>query len=259
VNYNYILYAVVFVISGMIAKSINIISTGLLRDNFKSVGLNYCENCSKKQFKFVDLIPFNFILGKTKCECLNKIRIRYYVVEIIFAIYCTLVVIYFKMSFETIKFFVYGYVLLITAVTDVEDMIIITNINIIGAVAGFIINLIEYYYLRNNANVVNLSSMLIGAAIGFMPLFLLSFTGGFGDGDAWLLGMIGIFIGWKMTLVCLFIAIIIGGVQGIILMIFRHYGRKNEMPFGPAICLAAVVAAFWGQNILNWYLSYIRT
>ena len=50
-------------------------------------------------------------------------------------------------------------------------------------------------------------------------------------------------------------AIAIGGVAGVASSSGR--GRKAKMPFGPAIAAGAVVAAFWGQRIADWYLGRI--
>ena len=51
-------------------------------------------------------------------------------------------------------------------------------------------------------------------------------------------------------------AIVIGGVAGI-LALAGGRGRKAKMPFGPAIAAGAVVGAFWGQRIAEWYVGRI--
>jgi prepilin signal peptidase PulO-like enzyme (type II secretory pathway) len=35
--------------------------------------------------------------------------------------------------------------------------------------------------------------------------------------------------------------------------LIRGVGRKGAMPFGPALAAGAVIAAFWGQQIADWY------
>ena len=47
-------------------------------------------------------------------------------------------------------------------------------------------------------------------------------------------------------------AIVLGGL-GAILALLRGAGRKGAMPFGPFLAAGAIVAAFWGPQIADWY------
>jgi leader peptidase (prepilin peptidase)/N-methyltransferase len=61
---------------------------------------------------------------------------------------------------------------------------------------------------------------------------------------------------------CLFIIIfvliigaILGGVVAIVLVVVKKRKRKEMIPFGPFLSLAAMVTLLWGSQILNWYLG----
>ncbi len=64
-----------------------------------------------------------------------------------------------------------------------------------------------------------------------------------------MLAMIGAFIGWEKALISFFIAPFFGSIVGIILKIKT---KREHIPYGPYLSLAAIIAVFWGDNIINW-------
>jgi leader peptidase (prepilin peptidase)/N-methyltransferase len=59
-----------------------------------------------------------------------------------------------------------------------------------------------------------------------------------------------------VVILALFLGIISGGIVAAVLLITRRKERKDTVPFGPFLCLGALLALLWGSNILNWYLGY---
>ena len=72
-----------------------------------------------------------------------------------------------------------------------------------------------------------------------------------GGGDVKLMAAIGAFLGWKLVILTFFIAPLFGAVVGIILKI--KDGREI-IPYGPYLSLAALVAIFYGDRILRFFL-----
>ena len=101
---------------------------------------------------------------------------------------------------------------------------------------------------------------LAGGAIGFVILFLpaLIYSKGMGWGDVKMAGLIGLMTGFPRIFVGILGAIILGGLVAIILLLTKKKGRKEGIPFGPFLALAAMVALVWGQPILDWYLHLFR-
>jgi prepilin signal peptidase PulO-like enzyme (type II secretory pathway) len=50
----------------------------------------------------------------------------------------------------------------------------------------------------------------------------------------------------------MFLGIVGGGLTAAILLLAKLKSRKDAIPFGPFLSLAAMVTLFWGSNILNW-------
>jgi prepilin signal peptidase PulO-like enzyme (type II secretory pathway) len=44
-----------------------------------------------------------------------------------------------------------------------------------------------------------------------------------------------------------------------VVLLARHGGRARKMgiPFGPFLALGSVLALFWGEAVVDWYLSTI--
>jgi leader peptidase (prepilin peptidase) / N-methyltransferase len=95
-----------------------------------------------------------------------------------------------------------------------------------------------------------LLSALVGLAVGAGIVWVIRLIGGamlkqeaMGFGDVTLMAMIGAFLGWQAVLIVFFIAPFVGAVFGILQWIIL---RENVLPFGPFLCLAAlVVVLFW--------------
>ena len=76
-----------------------------------------------------------------------------------------------------------------------------------------------------------------------------------GGGDMKLGAMLGAFLGWKLALVGILVAVLAGGVLAIVVLLTRRKGRKDAIPFGPFLALGGVVSLFWGEALLAWYLG----
>lgn len=71
-----------------------------------------------------------------------------------------------------------------------------------------------------------------------------------GFGDVKLAGMLGAWVGFWPFVVGMFVAVVVGAVIGLVL-------RERRVPFVPYLALGGIVALFFGQQIINWYMSYL--
>jgi leader peptidase (prepilin peptidase)/N-methyltransferase len=98
---------------------------------------------------------------------------------------------------------------------------------------------------------------LIGALAYAGVLFLIALVSrGMGMGDVKLALVIGVVLGslgLRFVGVAGAAAVVFGGLGGIVALAAGR-GRKSMIPFGPYMAAGAVVAAFWGEQIADWYL-----
>jgi leader peptidase (prepilin peptidase)/N-methyltransferase len=104
---------------------------------------------------------------------------------------------------------------------------------------------------------------VIGAVAGYLALWLVFqayklATGkeGMGYGDFKMNAAVGAFLGWKMLPLVILLSSLVGLVFGALQM-FAARGRWDagfRFHFGPYLAIAGIVAMFWGEPIIRWYL-----
>ena len=101
-----------------------------------------------------------------------------------------------------------------------------------------------------------LGPALLGGVVYFSLLFLihLLFPGGMGWGDVKLAAALGFFLGWQRALLAFLLSFTGGALIGIILIALQIKGRRDPIPFAPFMAGGAIIAFFWGERIINWYL-----
>lgn len=76
-----------------------------------------------------------------------------------------------------------------------------------------------------------------------------------GFGDVKLAAVIGGFLGWENLLVALFLAVSVGAVGGLLGRML--FGGKRAIPFGPYLLAGGLLALFFGNAIVTWYLALL--
>ncbi len=111
---------------------------------------------------------------------------------------------------------------------------------------------------------VPLLDAVVGAAAGYLSLWLIYWayrlaTGkeGMGFGDFKMNAAIGAFLGWKLLPLVILLSSVVGLVFGVLQMVAARRGWDGafRFHFGPYLAIAAIVAMFWGQPIMRWYLA----
>jgi leader peptidase (prepilin peptidase)/N-methyltransferase len=77
-----------------------------------------------------------------------------------------------------------------------------------------------------------------------------------GGGDIKLLAMIGAFLGWKAVILTILLSSLVGSIVGIVIMVFKGKNFKYAIPFGPFLSFGAVMALFYQNEIISWYLQW---
>ena len=199
-----------------------------------------------------DLVPvLSFLFLKGKCRfCSGEISWHYPLVEILTGlIFCALFASY-GLSANMLLYIAFSTILVSSAFIDLELGIIPNKIIVFGPGSGALVHLL--------LGTGDVKTVLMGFAAGGIPLlaiFLLS-RGGMGAGDVKLASVIGVFIGLPLVFISLFISFLLGAAVGVFLLLLRIKGRKDAVPFGPFLACGGIAAVFWGERILNWYLSF---
>ena len=92
--------------------------------------------------------------------------------------------------------------------------------------------------------------------IVYQAFKLLTGKEGMGYGDFKLLSLIGAWLGWQMLPLVVLLSSLVGAIVGILGIIILGRDKQLPIPFGPYLSVAALIALFWGQQIIDHYLQF---
>ncbi len=214
---------------------------------------SHCPKCLHP-LNAMDLIPiFSYIYLLGRCRyCKGRISIRYPIVEIITPMFSLLLYNTFGISWQFLAYASFVGILTIISFIDIKDQIIPNTIIVIGLLFGGLLSIVGL--------TTHILDALLGLVVGGGSLLTIGLIAkiilkkeGIGGGDIKLLGMVGLFLGWKLTLVALLFSIYLGGVFSAFLILLRIKKKGDYLPFGPFISLASIFALLWGKDIMQWY------
>ncbi|MEI6602197.1 MAG: prepilin peptidase [Clostridia bacterium] len=235
---------------------------------------SHCPKCNT-QLKSIDLFPvfsWLFLLGKCRyCGC--KVSARYAVVELLTGILFLGFFMRFGITMPELPSLLAGITFTAILITiffiDIDHQIIPNGLVItatgLGVVAVVLKAFLGFKFFLDQL----WWEHLLGVLPGVVAMLLIMVLGALiykkealGMGDVKIFIPIGLFLGWKLAIATLLIAIVVGGIAGVILMITRKAERTSAMPFGPFIVAGALVAMLANTQLLrlsDWYFSlFIR-
>jgi leader peptidase (prepilin peptidase) / N-methyltransferase len=284
-----------------------------------------CPHCGMAIAFYDNIPVLSWLILRGKCRnCKGPISPRYAVVElltgIIFVVaYLTPLADWFEASYRrsvltsfepvsapyepnAIAFQLCGLSFLLVGLifTDAETKLLPDLLTKPGIVAGLAFSLIVpiegparfFLHSIDSWRILSLLNSLAGAILG--SAFILGVglvyetlrkVEGMGRGDVKLMGMIGAFVGAKLTLLVLLLGSLVGSCFGLLLIVIvwrKRLARRRrmhqsesagdsnrrawqsaqliyrnfEIPFGVFLGSGALVAAFWGSALIRWYMSF---
>ena len=246
-----ILYAILMFILGILLTSFYQLAADRLPKNETLMGRSHCDHC-KTQLKWIDILPIlGYIVnrGKSRC-CHKKISICYPLFELLGGLIFAFTYLYAGFSFELLVILVLYSVLFIESLSDMKYTIVIDRVWMVGAVVLIIIRIIEGTWL----------TYLISSSILFVSLFLIAYLASkiyhkeaLGGGDVKLF----LFIGWVLTTTQGFLSLFIASILGLIYGIIKLKKKSQAFALVPFIALGVVISYFYGDMLIEAYLSLL--
>lgn len=227
---------------------------------------SHCKSCGTR-LRPLDLVPvFSYIFLRGKCRyCGEKVSARYPMVEGLTA--AVFVLLYYRLSFsiEFLAALILSCILICIAFIDFDLKIIPNGLVISGFIIGVALSVYNLFYPVLMYGDRIWYNPLIGMASGAGFLLLVVVVGAIvyksydamGMGDVKLLVVIGLFLGWRLTIVALLLAVILAAITSLVLMLFKKLTVKSTIAFGPFIALGAFIAMVYGWNMIEIYLGFI--
>lgn len=224
---------------------------------------SHCPLCGAS-IKPYDNIPIlSFLLLRGKCRaCHQPISIRYPIVELLNALLFLLIFYTFGFGIHAFIYAAFASALVVISFIDLDHQIIPDIISYPGIAIGLLLPIAFHYAKMGYLWYPTVLDALIGAAIGFFPLyffaliyFAITKKEGLGLGDAKLLAWIGAFLGWKSVLLTILLGSVLGSIISLILIFKYKKSRKTLIPFGPFLSFGALTTLLFGEQIITGWLS----
>jgi leader peptidase (prepilin peptidase)/N-methyltransferase len=278
------IYVAIGVLGAIIGSFLNVVIHRLPREESIVLPSSRCPSCGAA-IAFYDNVPvLSYLVLRGRCRgCKAHISARYPAVEALTGALWVLVAwhdgLTFALPFDLV------FVTAITALVfiDAEHMILPNAITYPGIVFAVVARL-ALPYLMGQPHFDDLNSLVNGVLAG-MPLWAASLVGAFigalvGGGSLWLMGwtwerlrgieamglgdvkmmfMVGAYLGWRLTILNIFLGVLAGSIIGIGIMM--RQGKRNMqmlLPFGVFLGIGAVAALLFGSHIIDWYLGLYR-
>jgi leader peptidase (prepilin peptidase)/N-methyltransferase len=274
-------YVAVGYFGAIVGSFLNVVIHRLPNDESIVFPSSHCPKCnaSIKPFDNIPIISWLILRGKCR-NCKATISARYPAVEALTALLYLATLWHAGWSYALPFELVFVTAIIPLVFIDAEHQILPNKITypfmLFAIIARVVLPLLmnEPYFddLTNGLLqkfptqptwVVSLIGALIGAIAGGGFLWLVGFlweklrgVEAMGLGDVKMMLGFGAFLGWRLTLLAIFIGVLTGSIVGIALMVKR--GDKNlqsMLPFGIFLGIGSVVALLLGKLIINWYMT----
>ncbi len=226
---------------------------------------SYCPSCgSAIPWRYnIPILSWFLLGGRTAC-CSVKMDARYWIVELMTAVF-----FYALWKIETPPFFVVYAImisgLLVASCIDIDYFIIPDRFTLGGCLAGFIASALVPELHGQSTPWQGFIESLRGAFVGGMILWIIAKVGAFvfkkeamGLGDVKFLAGIGAFLGPWGAIFVLASSSVVGSVFGLLIMARRQKAWGLRMPYGPFLAIAAGVWIFGGSIWMQQYLNHLK-
>jgi leader peptidase (prepilin peptidase) / N-methyltransferase len=216
-----------------------------------------CTTCGREINWYENLPVASYVALRGRCRtCGEHISLMYPLIEILTAAVFVATYAAFGLSWLLPIRLLFGCAMIVLLVIDLQHQILPNEVTLPGIVVGLAASLVAEPGWRQ---------ALVGAVAGGGLLWLVAWgyerlrhQEGLGFGDVKMLAMIGAFLGWKLMLLTLVSASLLGSLTAGVLMLARRADWQSKLPLGTFLAIAAIPVGLVGTIVVNWYAGFYR-
>jgi len=271
----WLIYIFSFMIGAVVGSFLNVCIYRLPREMSVVNPPSHCPSCGQGLAWYDNVPVISFLLLGGQCRhCGVSISARYALVELmtgllfVATVHCLVGVRAFGPAEAGVVLIVVS-ALLAGSFIDIERQIIPDEITLPGIAAGCLAGLI-FPQIHDVADPLlgaigaavphhafGLIASAVGAVVGGGFIYLTGVVGkmifrkeAMGLGDVKLMAMVGAFLGWRATLMSIFLGCFFGALIGVFI-VFVLRRRGSRIPFGPYLSLGVVSIIFFQPQVIN--------
>ena len=235
-----------------------------------------CPHCGRMIVAYDNVPVLSYLWLRGRCRhCHSRISPFYPLIELLTGLTFLLVYHRWGISPPAVKAVLLASALIVLTFTDLRERLLPDRITFPGIAAGFLFAL--WLPLEDGtaalllrllggpnlpAVLLSVADALLGALLGAGLLFALGEiwyrlrrVEAMGLGDVKMMGMVGLFLGIKLTVLTLLLGSLLGSLLGGLFLLLAGKDTRYELPFGTFLGVAALIALFWGPQLVASYLS----
>jgi len=244
-----------------IGSFLNVLIDRLPKGEDVIFGRSRCDHC-RRTLRWYELIPvLSFIIQKGRClKCNKKLSVQYPLVELATAcMYISIYYAYQNDSLVTYEHFismllwiVLASCMLVIFLSDLKYQIIPDSMVLISGISAI---LIQLYSIGIKAVIGNYFPAALASFVFFYLIWIITRHKGMGFGDVKLSFVIGLLLGYPLTIVAIYIAFLTGAIAGVILILTGKKNLKSRIAFGPFLVIGTLIAKLFSFTILHIWQS----
>lgn len=274
-------YIFIFALGAIVGSFLNVVIHRVPNEESIVFPNSACPKC-KNPIKPYDNLPIIswLVLGGKCRSCKEKIAARYPAVELLTAL--LFVLTFFAVGFNAFLpvCLIFVAVMVSLIFIDAEHMILPDVINFPLLGLALLVRVLypiffgaEYFADLRQAPLTALDSLplwavsLIGALLGGLVgggfLWLvgeiwkrLRGVDAMGLGDVKMMFAVGALLGWRLTLLSIFLGAFSGAIIGVFLVSRqKEKDMQMQIPFGIFLGTGAIIALLFGEQLIGWYMK----
>lgn len=216
------------------------------------VGRSRCPQCGATIAAYDNIPVASWLFLRGRCRsCRATIPARYPLTELTMgALFAATVLILGTDDLAQLALgLAFCALLVVVTLTDLERRVIPNTVLAVGAAAAVAIVAV------GDPSSLPDRAIAAAAAGGLLFLVALIYPRGMGMGDVKLAAVMGLYLG-RAVAPALLIGFAVGTLVGVSMIARRGASaRKQAIPFGPFLAFGGVVALWYGNALVDWYLT----
>lgn len=243
-------YIIVFLYGIVIGSFLNVLIYRIPKKENLVTTRSHCMSCGY-QLRWFDLIPlFSFLVLGGRCrKCKAKLSVQYPVIEALNGGLYLVICARYGLSIDSLLYCLLFSTLLALSVIDFRTYEIPTGFNY------FILTLGLIRVATDFENWPEYAIGLVAVSLVLYVIYKVSKGAAIGGGDVRLMAATGLLLGWKRNLLAFLLGCIIGSVIHIARM--KISKADHVLAMGPYLAVGVMLAALWGNEMINWYLGIL--
>ncbi len=274
-------YIFIFILGAVVGSFLNVVIHRVPNEESIVFPNSACPNCGKpiKPYDNVPILSWLILGGKCR-NCKNSISPRYLFVELLTGLLFLLTFWSISLTAFLPVALIFVAVMVSLVFIDAEHMILPNVITYPLLVFALLVRIVfpfvfganyfsdfGFFPLNRMDNfpvwLVSLCGAILGGLVGGGFLWLVGaiwkkFRGvdAMGLGDVKMMFAVGALLGWRLTLLSIFIGAFSGAIIGVF-VIYRQKEKdfQTQIPFGIFLGIGSILSLLFGEQIIHWYIN----